>query len=104
MAEGRDGARAGIYMPAHPAVGDSGRQEHYSSRADDRFQALDLDATVRTPFVASRHALLTKEWTPLEPGVIDHKFYVRGVGTVREQTVQGGDERAALVSVRHRRS
>ena len=46
----------------------------------------------------SDDALLTKEWTPLEPGVIDHKYYVRGIGTVLEQTVKGGDERNELVS------
>ena len=40
------------------------------------------------------------EWTPLEPGVIDHKLYVRGVGTVLEQTIKGGSERIELVSVR----
>jgi hypothetical protein len=32
--------------------------------------------------------------------VLDHKLYVRGVGTVLEQTVKGGRERNALVSVR----
>ena len=36
--------------------------------------------------------------TSLEPGVIDHKYYARGVGTVPEQTVKGGDERNELVS------
>ena len=45
-----------------------------------------------------QRVLLTKEWTPLEPGVLDHKFYVRGIGTVLEQTVKGGDERNELVS------
>jgi hypothetical protein len=98
---GRDGARAGIYMPAHPSVGGFGRQEHYPGHAEDRFRVLDLNATVTTPFVSSSHALLTKEWTPLEPGVVDHKVYVRGVGNVREETVKGGDERAVLMSVRH---
>jgi hypothetical protein len=44
--------------------------------------------------------LLTKEWTPLEPKVLDHKYYERGIGTVLEQTVKGGDERNALVSYR----
>jgi hypothetical protein len=29
------------------------------------------------------------------------KFYVRGIGTVLEQTVNGGDERNTLISVRH---
>jgi hypothetical protein len=53
---------------------------------------------VRTPAASSHRALLTKETTPLEPGVVDHKYYVRGIGTVLEQTVQGGDERNTLVS------
>jgi hypothetical protein len=33
--------------------------------------------------------------------VLDHKYYVRGIGTVLEQTVRGGVERNTLVSVRH---
>jgi hypothetical protein len=50
--------------------------------------------------VTSKRALLTKEWTPLEPGVLDHKVYVRGIGMVKEETVKGGDERSVLVSLR----
>ena len=53
-----------------------------------------------SPYISSTHALLTQEWTPLEPGVLDHKLYVRGVGTVREETVKGGAERNVLVSLR----
>jgi len=60
---------------------------------------LSLHATVRVPYAASKQAMLTKEWTPLEPGTIDHKLYLRGIGTVLEQTVKGGSERAALVSL-----
>jgi hypothetical protein len=45
--------------------------------------------------------MLTQETTPLEPGVLDHKLYVRGVGTVREETMKGGVERFVLSSVRH---
>ena len=96
---GVHGARAGIFMPAHPMVGQSGRQEYYKGHAEDHFRVLSLDAAVRVPYVSSKHALLTKEWTPLEPGAIDHKYYVRGLGTVKEQTVKGGTERAELVSV-----
>ena len=44
--------------------------------------------------------LLTKEWTPLEPAVMDHKLYVRGVGMVLEQTIAGPTEREELVQVR----
>jgi hypothetical protein len=96
---GVDGAQAGIYMPAQPQVGQSARQEFLRGHAEDHFEVLSLTARVTTPFVSSRRALLTKEWTPLEPGVVDHKLYVRGVGMVKEQAVKGGDERAVLVSV-----
>jgi len=96
---GVNGARAGIYMPAHPHLGGSGIQEYYSGHAEDHFRVVALHAHVATPKLSSARALLTEEWTPLEPGVLDHKFYVRGVGTVLEQTVKGGDERNALVSV-----
>ena len=51
---------------------------------------------VTVPYVSATQAMLTKEWTPLEPGVIDHKYYVRGVGTVLEQTVKGPEERNEL--------
>jgi hypothetical protein len=95
---GKHGARAGLFMFARPRLGRSARQEYLAGQAEDHFQVLGLDVPVRVPFVASRHALLTKEWTPLEPGTIDHKLYVKGVGTVLEQTVKGGDERNALVS------
>jgi hypothetical protein len=44
--------------------------------------------------------MLTKEWTPLEPDVIDHKYYVRGIGTVLERSVKGAVERNELLSFR----
>jgi hypothetical protein len=87
---GRNGARAGIYMPAHPRVGQTGRQEYLKGHAEDHFEVIGA---------FGRNAVLTEEWTPLEPGVLDHKLYVRGTGTVVEQTERGGDERNELVSV-----
>jgi hypothetical protein len=97
---GRDGARAGIFMPAHPRPGSGGWQEFYVGHAQDRFKVLSLHTTVRSPAVSSRNALLTQETTPLEKGIVDHKVYVRGIGTVREETVKGGNERYELISVK----
>jgi hypothetical protein len=96
---GVDGARAGIFMPAHPRVGERHRQEFLRGHAEDHFQVVSLDAHVVAPFGTFEHALRTREWTPLEPGVIDAKFYVRGIGEVVEQTIRGGDEVARLVRV-----
>ncbi|MEJ7689402.1 MAG: hypothetical protein WKF76_02635 [Nocardioidaceae bacterium] len=98
---GRDGAEAGIFMPAHPMVGQSFKQEDYPGHAEDRFTILDLNAHISVPVIESDHALLTKETTVLEPGVLDHKYYVRDIGTVREVTVKGGNESLKLVSVGH---
>jgi hypothetical protein len=97
---GRDGAEQGLFMPARPKIGDAFRQEYYKGHAEDHFRVVSLAATVRVPYIASTRALLTKETTPLEPGVVDHKYYVRGIGTVLEETVKGGSERLLLVSVK----
>jgi hypothetical protein len=95
---GEHGARPGVLISGHPKVGQSARQEFLKGQAEDHFKVLDLTARVSVPFVSSRHALRTKEWTPLEPGVIDNKYYVRGVGDVREITVKGPREVLRLVS------
>jgi hypothetical protein len=97
---GVNGAQPGVFMPAHPRVGQSGRQEFLKGQAEDHYRVLDLHARVSVPFVSSHRALRTKEWTPLEPGVVDSKYYVRGIGTVLEQTVKGGSELSKLVSFR----
>jgi len=96
---GRDGAEAGIFMPADPQVGQSFRQEYYKGQAEDHFRILSLSEQVKTPGATSDQAMLTMEWTPLEPNVVDHKYYVQGIGTVLEQTAKGPLERNTLVSV-----
>ena len=96
---GRDGARAGVYMAAHPKVGVTARQEYYKGHASDRFRVVERGADVTVPALTSDDALRTQERTHLEPNVIDNKFYVRGIGSVRELTVKGGSETLELVSV-----
>lgn len=96
---GVDGAEAGIFMPADPKVGDSFAQEHYLGQAEDHFVVLLLGTTVKVPYGSIKGALLTLEWTPLEPDVLSEKFYAMGIGTVKEFDVAGGDEKLELVSV-----
>ena len=89
---GVHGARAGVYITAHPRVGQARLQEYFKGHAEDHFRVHALFGS---------NGVLTDEWTPLEPGVLDHKYYVRGVGTILEQTVRGGDERLELVALTH---
>ncbi|MFY9914831.1 MAG: hypothetical protein WAK18_09205 [Nocardioidaceae bacterium] len=98
---GRNGAEAGIFMPAHPRVGYAATQEFYPGHAQDHFRVLSLKAPAVSPAVATHHAMLSRETTPLEPGVVDHKKYVRDIGTVSENTVRGGHETYRLMSIRH---
>src|SRR5689334_10165090 len=97
---GVNGAQPGIIMPAHPCTGQSGLQEFYKGHAEDHFRVLTTRARVSTPFVSSTRALRVKEWTPLEPGVVSVKYYLRGIGQVMEQDVKGGTEVGRLVSFR----
>ena len=94
---GRNGARPGIVMTAHPAVGDAHRQEYARGNAEDQYWLVDLHHQVSVPFVSTKHAALTIEWSRLEPNVIDEKAYIRGIGQIREVAVQGPTEFANLV-------
>ena len=96
---GVDGAVPGIFMEANPVIGHSFQQEFLKGQAEDHFEVLSLTETVTVPTGTYTNALLTKEWTPLEPDVLDHKFYVRGIGEVREVSVKGPKEELKLVSV-----
>jgi hypothetical protein len=96
---GVDGAQPGVFMQAHPQLGRRFRQEWYRGQAEDVFKVVDRSAAVTVPYGTFRHALRTAEWTALEPGVLDAKFYVRGVGEVAELSLKGPRERLRLVEV-----
>jgi hypothetical protein len=94
---GVDGARAGITMPARPRVGMSYRQEHYPGHAEDRARILSLDEQAEVPFGHFRNLLMTKDFTPLEPKVLEHKLYAKGVGPVLVLSLSGGGGNEQLI-------
>jgi hypothetical protein len=96
---GLHGARAGIFMPAHPRVGRTFQQEFLRGHAEDRFTITSRRARVATPYVTTNRALRTREFTPLEPGIFDGKLYVYGIGNVAEQSLTGPNEALQLVEV-----
>jgi hypothetical protein len=80
-------------------VGQVFKQEDAKKVAEDCSEIVDLNASVRTPFVSSNEALKTEENSLLERDVVDNKYYVKDIGLVREQTIQGGNDTLSLVSV-----
>jgi hypothetical protein len=93
---GVDGAKPGIIMQADPKVGQSYRQEYYPGEAMDMARVLSFSASVTVPYGSFDHVLETKEWTPLQPGFFEKKYYVRGVGPL------GNPRDLALLDVKHR--
>lgn len=96
---GRHGGRRGVIMPAHPRVTDAYRQEFDSGDAEDQGWIVATNAVARLRHRTFHHAVRSFEWSRLEPGVISVKFYVRGIGIVKEQDLSGGSERVELISV-----
>jgi hypothetical protein len=95
---GVDGALPGIIMKADPRVGDAYRQEFYRGQAEDMGKVVRTGASESVPFRSLEGLLVTQDWTPLEPEVVEEKFYARGIGLVLETTVRGGSDRNELVS------
>jgi hypothetical protein len=97
---GRNGARPGIAMPAHPKVGQTVQQEFAAGVAEDMSTFLERGTTVSAPLGTFHGCLKTSDFTPLEPGAKEVKFYCRGIGFVKGHDVTGGTVRLALTHIR----
>jgi hypothetical protein len=95
---GVNGDKPGIIMKAHPAVGDFYRQEFSLSNAEDFAETLSLNEVVTVPFGTFNHCLKSQEKSPLEPDVLEDKFYAPGVGNILTVDVHTG-ERTELVRI-----
>ena len=94
---GIDGAVPGIVMPADPQVGDAFRQEFYPGEAEDMGQITEVGVTRSIGLGDFDDVVVMTHWTPLEPDVVEEKWYARGVGTIYEEAVAGGDELVELI-------
>jgi hypothetical protein len=96
---GMDGAQPGIVMLADPQVGDTYRQEWYEGQAEDLAKVFALDGSAEVPAGSYTGVIVTEEWTPLSPDVIEHKSYARGIGVVYEEQTQGGAATLSLIGI-----
>jgi hypothetical protein len=65
----------GIIMLARPRSGLRYRQELAEDVAEDMAAVLRVNASVSIDIGEFNRCVKTKEWTPLAPGEIEHKFY-----------------------------
>jgi hypothetical protein len=96
---GVNGAQQGIIMEANPRVGDKYQQEFAEGVAQDMAQVINLNRRACVAYGCFDDLLLTKEFSPLEKGVTEHKSYAAGIGNILADVVKGGDEHSELVSI-----
>jgi len=73
---GEDNAEAGIVVLGAPIKGLAYKQEYLEDEAEDMGKILKLSTTVELEsFGPYADCLKTKEWTSLDRGNIEHKFY-----------------------------
>lgn len=101
---GRDGDKPGIIFPARPVVGMVYRQEWSASNAEDAAIVLTttykygrdavLDAlmppALSQRFCSAGDCVVTADFSPIEPGVVEHKYYARGIGRILETKPSAG--------------
>lgn len=98
---GVNGAKPGIVMKGNPQVNEVYRQEFLPGEAIDMGQVLSLTESVTIELGSYANCLQTKDWTPLEPEVVEHKFYSKDVGNViLEKKVAGESGQLELVEMR----
>jgi hypothetical protein len=89
---GRDGDKGGVLLPVSPVVGEIFRQELSIGNAEDIIEVIGIDGDEVSPFVNCNGAcLVTRDFSPLDPGVEENKYYVPGVGLVLEINLETGD-------------
>ncbi|MEZ5935242.1 MAG: hypothetical protein R3F54_25605 [Alphaproteobacteria bacterium] len=89
---GRDFAKPGLIMPAVPEVGFAYRQEFALGEAEDVARIVAIDASETTPGGScSGDCIKTEEFTPIEPDVLENKFYAPGIGFMLEVDPESGD-------------
>ena len=94
---GVDGAQAGVILPGQPEVGLPTARSTTPARRRTRARS-SASTSRRRCRSAHTRVLMTKDWTPLEPKLVEHKFYAQGVGPVLALTVSGGSDREELLS------
>ena len=94
---GRDGGLAGILIPAAPISGEVIRQEVAWREAEDVIEIQSLTGTESTPGGGcTGNCMVTVDFTPLDPGVEEQKFYAPDIGLILEVDDEGN--RVELIS------
>jgi hypothetical protein len=94
---GIDGGQPGIVVLADPEPGQEYREEYLADHAEDNARVLSIDEMAEVPFGRFDDLLMTRNTTPIEPDVLEYKWYAKGIGPIREESVAGGSDKTVLM-------
>ncbi|MBI3898454.1 MAG: hypothetical protein HY308_09180 [Gammaproteobacteria bacterium] len=98
---GRDYAKPGLFVATIPKPGTVYRQEVALGVAEDVAKVVSVTGSTKVPASSCANTcLITKEYTPIEPGKYAHKYYAPGVGIILEVSSEG--ERVELIEFKTR--
>ena len=97
---GIDGAKPGYIIPPNPTVGTKYRQEYDACDAEDYGEVVDLNASVAVQAGSYTGCLKTRDSTPLEPTLLEEKFYCPGIGIANTDDLESG-EKEELISIQN---
>ena len=95
-------SQVGLRGAAYKAHGACARhvhgQEFLLGEAEDVGLVISLGETVTVPYGTFTDCLQTEDFSPLEPGVFERKFYAPGIGVILEIDLESG-ERTELIEI-----
>jgi hypothetical protein len=95
---GVDGALPGIQMWAAPVAGQSYYQEFYADEAEDMGLVVATGVEVSLSDGSTyADCLQTLDWNPLDPAILEYKFYAPGIGMIKEAVVGSDEDPVELV-------
>jgi hypothetical protein len=95
---GKDYAKPGFLMLANPQKGNLYRQEFFLGDAEDVAEVISRgEESVTVPYgTYNDDVVKTKDYTPIQPDVLEFKYYAPGIGLILEVNPDTG-ERVELV-------
>ena len=98
---GIDDAYPGYWLPGNPTVGQRYYQEYYPGEAEDEAEVVGLDDVVIIDLGTYENCLVTRDFTTLEPGEYELKYYAPDIGLILEEKYEDDElvERVELVEI-----
>ncbi|MDQ1507805.1 MAG: hypothetical protein QOD57_5532, partial [Actinomycetota bacterium] len=66
-------------------------------QAEDMARVISVTEALTVPNGSYVEVVVTRDWSPLDPGVAEHKHYAPGIGMIREEAVEGETSRLDLI-------